>query len=102
MVYTSSNIFGGMYNSVILFLAIASQYLNISVIEFSSYKNNCAPFNNVTKNSKILTSNPILVDAKHLSLPPIDLKCFVNALTKLFKFLWFILTPLGIPVDPDV
>ncbi len=65
--------FGGIYRSVILFWTISLQYLNISVIVFSSYKYKVAPLSKVVKNSKILTSKPILVEAKHLSeevIPP--------------------------------
>ena len=43
------------------------QYLNISVIFGSLYKYNVAPLSKLIKNSKILTSKDILVDASNLS-----------------------------------
>ena len=76
--------------------------MKISLIVFSSYKYKVAPFNNVIKNSKILTSKAILVDAKQLSCALIPPKNLVKLFIKLLRFWFVIRTPLGVPVEPEV
>ena len=85
-----------------MFNIIFLQYWNILFIVFSSYKYKVAPFNKVIKNSKILTSKEILVDAKQLSRASTPPNNFVKLLTKLLRFWLVMRTPFGVPVEPDV